>query len=128
MDKDAKTAQGHEMNIGVNCLGTFLFTKLLTHALVSTAKSEPQSSVSVVWVSSAAGLKDTGLPLAILEDHHDYQPLFNYGYSKAGDYLYGVEYAEMYKDDGVISVPVNPSNLWSMEKPKVEGSECGSLS
>ena len=116
-DGQAKTAQGYEMNLGVNCIGTFMFTKLLTQLLVSTAKSEEIGSVRVIWLSSnmdLAGFKDTGLPLDNLDYRlQDYPPLTKYGYSKAGDYLYGVEYAGRHKHDGVVSVPVNPGNLWS---------------
>ena len=38
------TKQGHEMHMGVNCLGTFLLTELLTPVLVATAASEPQGT------------------------------------------------------------------------------------
>ncbi|KAL8791120.1 MAG: hypothetical protein Q9195_006064 [Heterodermia aff. obscurata] len=50
-DGPTKTAQGHEIHLGVNVIGTFLFTKLLTPTLVATAKSEPPNTVRVVWVS-----------------------------------------------------------------------------
>ena len=112
----AKTVQGYEKNLGVNCLGTFLFTKLLTPLLVSTAKSERPGVARVVWVSSnmdLAGAKDTGVLLENLDYHEDKPALLKYGYSKAGDYLYSVEYARRYKEHGVISVSLNPGNLWS---------------
>ncbi|UKZ52455.1 hypothetical protein TrVGV298_006232 [Trichoderma virens] len=50
----SKTKQGYELQLGVNCLGTFAFTKTLTPALVAAAKTAPANSVRVIWVSSSA--------------------------------------------------------------------------
>ncbi|KAI1331834.1 putative estradiol 17 beta-dehydrogenase [Xylariaceae sp. FL0255] len=47
-----KTAQGCGEAIGVNCIGTFLFTKLLTPTLVATAKTSPPDIVRIIWLSS----------------------------------------------------------------------------
>lgn len=59
------------MNLGVNVLGTFLFTNLLTPTLVSTTKSEPEGSVRIIWVSSLGtemvGEKSIGLSVDDLE-------------------------------------------------------------
>jgi retinol dehydrogenase-12 len=46
----SKTKQGYELQLGTNCIAPFLFTKLLTPLLISTAKSSPRGSVRVIWV------------------------------------------------------------------------------
>lgn len=116
----SKTAQGYELQLGVNCLGTFLFTKLLTPLLVETAKTEPPATVRVVWVSSTAIEAAYGLEGGIDIDNLDYHkplPLWTtYAVSKAGNFFHGTEFARRYKADGVVSIPLNPgildSDLW----------------
>jgi retinol dehydrogenase 12 len=114
-DSMARTPQGYEVNLGVNILGTFLFTKLLTPILIATAKSEPPSSVRVVWVSSSStelkGEKNVGLSLDNLDYHIPKPGMERYSNSKAGNWLHGVEFARRFKADGVVSVPLNPGNL-----------------
>jgi NAD(P)-dependent dehydrogenase (short-subunit alcohol dehydrogenase family) len=111
----SKTKQGYELTLGVNDIGPFMFTKLLTPLLVATAKTEPSGTVRVVWVSSVGAElgshKPGGVPLDNL-DYHDEKPgVFRYAVSKAGNYLLAVEYAKRHKADGVVSVPLNPGNL-----------------
>jgi retinol dehydrogenase-12 len=110
----SKTEQGHELTLGVNDIGPFMFTKLLTPLLVETAKKEPSGTVRVVWVSSVIELgspKPGGVPLDNLDYHDEKSGVFRYAVSKAGNYLLAVEYAKRHKDDGIISVPLNPGNL-----------------
>ncbi|KAI0523770.1 hypothetical protein F5B22DRAFT_633877 [Xylaria bambusicola] len=111
----SKTAQGYELQLGVNNIGTFMFTKLLTPLLVATAKAEGPGSARVVWVGSLAGeipvVPKGGVPMDNLDYHRDLWWLTKYGISKAGNYLQGSEYARRYKADGVISVSLNPGNL-----------------
>lgn len=112
-----KTAQGYEIALGVNCIGTFLFTRLLTPILVSTAKSEPADTVRVVWLSSFAlelfAHKDVGVSL----DNLDYQiqkpAIERYGISKSGVWALGVEFARRHRANGIVSVPINPGNISS---------------
>lgn len=107
-----KTKQGYELQLGVNCVGAFMFTKLLAPVLVSTAKASPPNSVRVVWVSSSAA---EGVPPSNLVDNLDYhkdQSGFNkYCTSKIGNYFHATEFAARHKEDGVISVSINPGNL-----------------
>ena len=113
----AKTAQGYEMALGVNCIGTFLFTKLLTPTLVATAKTEPANVVRVVWLSSFGlelfAAKDVGISLDNLDYHNPVPSTERYGISKCGTWALGVEFARRYKADGIISMPINPGNLTS---------------
>ncbi|KUJ15487.1 putative estradiol 17 beta-dehydrogenase [Mollisia scopiformis] len=110
-----KTVQGHELALGVNCVGTFLFTKLLTPTLITTARSEPANTVRVVWLSSF-GLtqyahESRGIDMDNLDYHIPKPGIDRYGISKCGNWLLGVEYARRHKNDGIVSVPINPGNL-----------------
>jgi retinol dehydrogenase-12 len=111
------TAQGYEMALGVNCVGTFLFTKLLTPTLVATAKTEPPNSVRVIWLSSFGlelfAKKDIGVSLDNLDYHIPTPSTERYGISKCGAWAHGVEFARRHKEDGIISLPINPGNLTS---------------
>ncbi|OCL04328.1 NAD(P)-binding protein [Glonium stellatum] len=112
-----KTAQGYETHLGVNAIGTFLFTKFLTPILVATAKSEPPNTVRVVWVSSSGtelfGHKGVGISLDNLDYHIEKPASERYAISKTANWAYGAEFAKRYKADGVISIPLNPGNLTS---------------
>ncbi|KAH6603969.1 short-chain dehydrogenase [Trichoderma cornu-damae] len=111
-EKGSKSQQGYELQLGVNCLGTFAFTKALTPALVSTAKTAPANSVRVIWVSSSAA---EAIPAKNYVDNLsklDKMGLFEqYCVSKLGNYWHATEFAARYKADGVISIPLNPGNL-----------------
>ncbi|KIH92657.1 hypothetical protein SPBR_03038 [Sporothrix brasiliensis 5110] len=117
-----RTAQGHELTMGVNCVGTFLFTELLTPLLQATAKrSLPATdAVRVVWLSSygleSFGVEGEGVAL----DNIAYDPagkggvpkaIDRYAISKTGVWALGVEYARRHRQDNIVSLPVNPGNL-----------------
>nr|A0A0C6DRT7.1 RecName: Full=Short-chain dehydrogenase/reductase bet4; AltName: Full=Betaenone biosynthesis cluster protein 4 [Neocamarosporium betae]BAQ25463.1 short-chain dehydrogenase [Neocamarosporium betae] len=114
---EARTAQGHEIHIGVNVLGPFLFTQLLRGVLAATAGRAQPDTVRIVWVSSMGtetiGEKGRGLSA----DYVDYWPLMSplerYGLSKAGNWLQGAECAKRYAGDGILSFPINPGHLKS---------------
>ncbi|KAJ3570087.1 hypothetical protein NPX13_g5850 [Xylaria arbuscula] len=112
---NAKTAQGYEMQLGVNNVGTFMFTKLLTPVLTATAKTEAPGVVRVVWVGSSAGESPSaptgGVPLDNLDYHNDIGWFPKYCISKAGNYLQGSEFARRHESDGILSVTLNPGNL-----------------
>ncbi|KAL1868306.1 putative secondary metabolism biosynthetic enzyme [Diaporthe australafricana] len=117
-----KTAQGHELHLGVNVLGAFLLTRLLTPTLASTAAAETEQkstpgTVRVVWVSSmgteAVGEKGRGISADYLDYWPSLLPLERYGVSKAGSWLHGVEFARRHGADGIVSVPCNPGHLRS---------------
>ena len=118
-DSKATTAQGYDLQLGVNNIGTFMFTKLLTPMLRRTAaeSTTDQGSVRVVWVGSSAaeGMSpQNGIPLAALADQKSYIKQGNmkrYAISKAGNYLHSGEFARRYADTGIVSVALNPGNL-----------------
>jgi NAD(P)-dependent dehydrogenase (short-subunit alcohol dehydrogenase family) len=108
----SKTVQGYELQLGVNCVGPFLFTKLLTPILKSTAAVSPANSVRVVWVSSSAseGISSKGY-MENLDYHNDKSSYHKYCVSKMGNYFHATEFAARHKDDGIVSVALNPGNL-----------------
>jgi hypothetical protein len=84
----SKTMQGCEIYPGVNKIGHFLLTKLLTPILIRTAKVEPSNTVRVIWISSL-GIKLTspkpgGVPLDNVTYHIDKRVLMKYAIRKAG--------------------------------------------
>ncbi|KAM7187826.1 putative estradiol 17 beta-dehydrogenase [Naviculisporaceae sp. PSN 640] len=113
-----RTAQGHELALGVNCLGAFLLTRLLTPVLISTAKSYPGSSgaVRVIWLSSFGPLQyapfEKGIDMGNLDYQKETRPgIERYGLSKCGVWLLGVEFGKRLEREGVTSVVINPGNL-----------------
>lgn len=120
----ATTVQGYDLQLGTNTVAPFLLTQLLTPVLQATAKEEKAAgnpaSVRVVWVASMAaelysgknGVDTTNLRMGSKTYTQPItDPLTLYGNSKAGTYLHSVEYARRHKDDGIVSVAVNPGNL-----------------
>ena len=105
------TAQGWELQLGTNVLGTFLLTRCLHPALVATAKSGlvEKSSVRVVWVSSSAA---DGAPKPAIDfENMDYKrrdetQWQKYERSKAGNILHACEAARQSErnGDGVLHV------------------------
>jgi retinol dehydrogenase 12 len=118
-NKVERTPQGHEMHFGVNCLGPFLLTKLLTPTLVATAqdKATAPGTVRVVYLTSmAADLfsdKNTIVDMDNLDFHVEKNAKYRYGASKAGDWIYAFEMSQRHKSEGIIGLGVNPGNLKS---------------
>ncbi|EJT72926.1 hypothetical protein GGTG_09777 [Gaeumannomyces tritici R3-111a-1] len=115
---DRKTAQGLDLQLGTNCVGHFLLTKLLTPVLAATAASPSAKagSVRVVWVSSSTAELMSPRPGGLDVENLDYKKKnerteVRYGISKAGNYLHAVEFASRLRRQGVVSVPLNPGNL-----------------
>ncbi|KAK7726028.1 short-chain alcohol dehydrogenase [Botryosphaeria dothidea] len=108
--KGSKSEEGHELQMGTNCLGPFLFTQLLLPLLRKTAASSPPGSVRVTWAASVA--------IDLLSPAHGVDldeanggapkvlstPQQNYGQSKSGNVLLGTEFARRYRDDGIRSM------------------------
>jgi NAD(P)-dependent dehydrogenase (short-subunit alcohol dehydrogenase family) len=123
-DPGSKTAQGYELQLGVNCVGPFLFTKLLAPTLIYTAKNSPSNSVRVIWTSSSAteGISANGF-MDNLDYHIEKSGFHKYCMSKIGNYLHSTEFAARYKQHGIISVSLNPGHLdsdfWRTQSPLV---------
>ncbi|KAI0123776.1 hypothetical protein BJ170DRAFT_674699 [Xylariales sp. AK1849] len=117
-----RTDQGYELQLGVNCIGTFALTKHLTPVLVSTAKTSLPDTVRVVWTSSSAA--EALSPKDFVENLPEVEKKgsFNqYCISKLGNYLHATEFAARHKKDGVLCMPLNPGNLdselWRTQGP-----------
>lgn len=116
--KGSVTEEGHELQMGTNCLGPFLFTQLLLPLLRKTAAASPPGSVRVTWAASLAtdllspahGVdldEATGAPKVLG------LPQQNYGQSKSGNVLLGAEFARRHREDGIVSASWNPGNLYT---------------
>jgi NAD(P)-dependent dehydrogenase (short-subunit alcohol dehydrogenase family) len=102
----SKTAQGYELQVGVNNLAPFLFTHFLHPILAATAQIAPKNSVRVIWVSSSAA---DGAPTPAIDftnmDYHKEEGIWpKYSRSKAGNVLHAVEYARRTAGEGIISI------------------------
>ncbi|KIX94936.1 uncharacterized protein Z520_09246 [Fonsecaea multimorphosa CBS 102226] len=112
----SKTKQGLDLQLGVNCLAPFLFTKLLTPTMLATAKISPPGSVRVMFVGSSATYlfaPTGGVEMLRLRDASEKDPTYMYGVSKAANALYALHFAKLHREDGIIAVSGNPGNLRS---------------
>ncbi|KAI9791486.1 MAG: hypothetical protein M1816_003830 [Peltula sp. TS41687] len=105
--------QGHELQVGTNCLGPFLFTQLLLPSLRAAAQDSAAGSVRVVWTSSV--VVDTSAPrggmiMADL-DSPPRDKTRNYVASKTGNWFLASELARQVGPHGILSVSQNPGNL-----------------
>ena len=107
--KGSVTAQGYELQLGTNCLGPYLFTKLLTPLLQKTAKTAPANSVRVAWAGSI--VIDVAAPAGgvVFENGKEtvktlWSQTANYGVSKCGNLFLAKGFASETVDDGIVSV------------------------
>ncbi len=120
----SKTKQGYELQLGTNNLAPFLFTKLLTPILASTAKQAPEGSVRVVWVSSSAPeavLPKNSFNMNNLDYKKDQNAWVKYAVSKTGNILHSSEYAKRHQKDGIISVVSSTTELWKKDAHRSPG-------
>jgi NAD(P)-dependent dehydrogenase (short-subunit alcohol dehydrogenase family) len=104
--------QGYELQLGIHCLGHFLFTQCLRPALVKTAKLSLASSVRVVWISSLAienYASEGGMNLDRLNYFEQTSQWECYAQSKVGCIFLASELARQAREKGIISV-VSPYN------------------
>lgn len=113
----SKAAQGHELQMGTNCLGPFLFTNLLAPLVQKTATSSPAGSVRVTWAASLVtsfapknGVTwDESTGAAKVHGLNSN----NYAQTKAANVLLAREFQARYGKEGIISNSWNPGNLAS---------------
>ena len=104
----SKTAQGHELQMGTNCLGAYLFTSHLRPILEKTAASAPANSVRVAWAGSLA--IDFGSPPGGVRFDEkgkvkiESNPPTNYGASKAGNLFLAQKFGDEVAGKGIVSV------------------------
>ncbi|KAF2674725.1 NAD(P)-binding protein [Microthyrium microscopicum] len=114
----SKDAHDRDLTLGTNIIGPYLFTKLLTPILQSTAKDAPKNSVRVTWASSAAAFINPPAGGVAFDKDGNVSNFSNdngkaYAQSKASNMLLASEFAKRYGRDGIISVSWNPGNLTS---------------
>lgn len=102
------TAQGYELQLGVNNIATFLFTHFLSPILAATARSAPEGSVRVIWVSSDAseGAPHPAIDFSNMDYKKSESQWQKYERSKAGSILHACEAARRSQRDatGVLHV------------------------
>ncbi|EEU35223.1 uncharacterized protein NECHADRAFT_54507 [Fusarium vanettenii 77-13-4] len=108
----SKTQNGHELQMGTNCLGGYLLMRSLEDMLVSTAKIAQKGTVRVVWLASTLQI---GTPKGgIIWDESNTAPkvvsnqMENYMMSKVGNVFLAHETARRLGGEGVVSISVNP--------------------
>jgi retinol dehydrogenase-12 len=107
-------AQGHELMMGTNVLGPWLFSESLLPILKSTAATAPTGSVRVTWAGSLLDFSPKG---GVEFNEETGEPKLqpaqqaNYGQSKAANALLASEFAQRHGSDGIISVGWNPGNM-----------------
>ncbi|KAM0355228.1 hypothetical protein ACHAPU_001094 [Fusarium lateritium] len=104
----SKTAQGHELQMGTNCLGGYLLSRLLEDLLLETVKVAAKYSVRIIWLASTLQM---GTPKGgLVWDEAKMEPkvvsdqMENYMMSKAGNVLLAHETAQRLGSEGIISL------------------------
>lgn len=104
----SRTVQGHDLEMGTNCLSHFLLATLLGPIMRSTAAAPetPKASVRVVWVSSTigSGARKGGVELDVDGKPKILSGMANYMQSKGGDVLLAGKFARTWAEDKVLSV------------------------
>lgn len=118
---DSVTAQGFELQLGVNALGQWLFQYFLTPLCVKTAAREdvPKFATRVIFVTSNAhsagpapdGVNWEDLNLSTTNKVGIAWNLKRYGQSKAMNVMHAHELARRYASQGLIALSVHPGAL-----------------
>ncbi|KAF6801064.1 short-chain dehydrogenase [Colletotrichum sojae] len=100
----SKTAQGYELQLGVNALAPFLFTHFLRPALAAAG------SARVIWVASSAAFfaPTPAIDFGNMDYAKDESPMDKYARSKAGTILLATEFARRNAADGIFSISLDP--------------------
>ncbi|KAL2816537.1 retinol dehydrogenase [Aspergillus granulosus] len=107
-----ETVDGFEMQIAVNYIGHFLFTKLLLPTLHRTASISRKGSVRIVNVSSDGHAKlapKDGIVFSGMNMKDNFSVWARYGHSKLANVLHSKELARRYPD--ILSVSLHPGTV-----------------
>ncbi|KAK3671585.1 short-chain alcohol dehydrogenase [Recurvomyces mirabilis] len=122
-----KSAQNYEVQMGTNCLGPFLLTKLLTPLLEKTASTSAPGSVRVTWAASlaTAAAPKGGVQFDASGGPRVHNDRFaDYAQTKASNCLLASEYQSRYGGKGrIVSNSWNPGNLMSELQRHQQGFE-----
>ncbi|KAG7125391.1 Short-chain dehydrogenase/reductase pkfC like protein [Verticillium longisporum] len=102
----SKTAQGFELQLGVNSLAHFLFIKFLTPLLQETARTAPPRSVRIVWVSSMSAdfAPKPAIDFGNMDYHKDEDNMTKYNRSKVGNLIHAAEFDRRFPESNIVSV------------------------
>ncbi len=104
--------QRHEIHLGSNCLGPFLFTHYLLPVLKQTAAVATEASVRIVWTSSL--FVETYVPkdgLIKESESPGNNHWRNYTLSKVGNWFLASEFGKRYEEQNIISIVSVASTL-----------------
>jgi protochlorophyllide reductase len=110
----SKTKQGYEEHVGVNNIGPHLLQKFLDGIIIKTAKSSPENSVRVIWVSSAMAYiaPPTGVNWNDINYEKDRaSQSTKYGQSKAINIYQAIMWPKMHPESGIVNLSVHPGGL-----------------
>ncbi|KAF8347216.1 NAD-binding protein [Amanita rubescens] len=110
------SAQGYDLQFGVNVLGHFYFTKLLLPVLEQAAKNSSDGYSRVVNTASAAHELASTINFDTLKDSPARQGSGSwnlYFQSKMANVVVANEFAKRYYNRGIVSTSLNPGNLKS---------------
>lgn len=104
----SKSMQMHELQMGTNCLGPYLFTTLLKDILTKTAGTSPTNSVRVAWAGSLAIDTMTSTGGVVMDEATNKPKEFgnpgkDYGQSKAGNLFLSKIFAKETEGSGIVS-------------------------
>lgn len=108
-----KTVQGHDVILGTNCLGPYLFTLLILPSLQAAAKNSPPGTVRIVWSSSIvvdASAPKNGFEMSEITCPSKHQGR-NYTNSKTANWFLASQFGYRVRRDGIVSMTQNPGNL-----------------
>ena len=101
------TAQGWEMQLGVNHLGHFALATGLHAALAEADRAR------IVAVSSSGHAASPIVFDDLFFERRDYDPGLAYGQSKTANSLFAVEATRRWADDGITANALMPGGIWT---------------
>eukprot|EP01084_Bolivina_argentea_P008063 15080_1 len=112
------TFDGIESQFGINHIGHYYMTKLLTPMLVKTASNS--DNISRVISVSSEGHKNTynNMRLWLINDNmiqnkSEYSWFWGYGFSKACNILFAKEYNKRYSKQNVYAMSLHPGEIYT---------------
>lgn len=91
----SKSAQNYELQLATNCLGPFLFTRLLQPVLVKIAAGESPGAVRVLFTGSVVAQINApkgGINFKDINHENGGSAQFKYGQSKVGNIFLAAEF------------------------------------
>jgi NAD(P)-dependent dehydrogenase (short-subunit alcohol dehydrogenase family) len=113
VEPQAKTLQGIEAMVGMNCVAPLLLTTLLLPLLRVALQNSRRGTVRVIWTASIAAEFSTptnGIDFSKLDTGVS-DTTMNYGVSKLGNWVLARECARRFGKEGIASVAHNPGNV-----------------